>query len=57
MNQSVYEQPLEIDRSGYREATILGLQKIANQLRRDSIEMIYRRGSGHPGGRFPARIS
>ena len=36
------------------EASILRLQEIARQLRRDSLEMIYRRGAGHPGGSLSA---
>jgi len=30
------------------------LNKLANQLRLDSLEMIYRRQAGHPGGSFSA---
>lgn len=41
-------------RSYYSEAMLQELQMIANQLRRDSIEMIYQRGAGHPGGSLSA---
>lgn len=36
------------------EAKLLELEEMARQLRIDSLEMIYRRGAGHPGGCFSA---
>ncbi|HOW90771.1 MAG TPA: transketolase [Anaerolineaceae bacterium] len=36
------------------EARILELEEIARQIRVESIRMIYRRGSGHPGGALSA---
>jgi transketolase len=36
------------------ESKILELEEIARQLRIDSLEMIYKRGAGHPGGSFSA---
>ncbi len=36
------------------ESQILELEEIARQLRIDSLEMIYKRGAGHPGGSFSA---
>jgi transketolase len=50
MTQFVCKQPLKGVGSYHLESTILELQNIANQLRLDCIEMIYRRGAGHPGG-------
>jgi transketolase len=38
----------------HSEAQILELEGIARQLRVDSIEMIYRRQAGHPGGSLSA---
>jgi transketolase len=38
----------------HREAQVLELEEIARQLRVDSIEMIYRRQAGHPGGSLSA---
>jgi transketolase len=38
----------------HSEAQILELEEIARQLRVDSIEMIYRRQAGHPGGSLSA---
>ncbi len=37
-----------------REEKILELEEIARLLRIDSIKMIYKRGSGHPGGSLSA---
>jgi transketolase len=36
------------------ESKILELDEIARQLRIDSLDMIYKRGAGHPGGSFSA---
>jgi transketolase len=38
----------------YSEAYLSGLENIARHLRITSLEMIYRRGGGHPGGSFSA---
>ena len=38
----------------YPESLILKLEERARQLRLDSVEMIQRRGSGHPGGALSA---
>lgn len=38
----------------YPESLILNLQERAREMRLDSIEMIYRRGAGHPGGALSA---
>lgn len=40
--------------SYYPESLLAELQAIANQLRRDSLKMIYLRQAGHPGGAFSA---
>ena len=38
----------------YPESLIVELEERARQLRLDSVEMIHRRGSGHPGGALSA---
>jgi transketolase len=38
----------------YRESLILELDEIARQLRIDCLEMVYKRGAGHPGGSLSA---
>ncbi len=38
----------------HTEALIAQLQRVANQIRLDVLDMVYRRGAGHPGGSFSA---